>query len=271
MKQDLVIIGGGPGGLVVASVAAQLGLRVTLVEKSGRLGGDCLHSGCVPSKSLIAMSRIAHAARRGAATGLLSAMPDIDFTRAVDHVESVIDRIQLHDDPERFRSYGCDVRFGTASFASDREVVVDDEIIRARRFLVATGSQPSVPPVPGLAEAGYETNETIFQRRELPGELAIIGGGPIGVELAQAFARLGSSVTIIERDAQLLGRMDAAAAGVLGEQLKAEGVRLHLSADIASVRRDGDRRQLQLQDGSTVECDRILVAAGRLPIKDRCS
>ena len=269
MKQDLVVIGGGPGGLVVASVAAQLGLRVMLVEQSGRLGGDCLHSGCVPSKSLIAMSRIAHAARRGAATGLLSAMPGIDFTRAVDHVERVIDRIQLHDDPERFRSYGCDVRFGTASFASDREVVVDGENIRARRFLIATGSQPSIPPVPGLDESGYETNETIFRRRELPGELAIIGGGPIGVELAQAYSRLGSRVTIIERDAQLLGRMDTGAAGVLGEQLKKEGVRLHLSADIAAVRRDGDRRQLQLEDGSTVECDRILVAAGRRPVLEK--
>ena len=146
MKQDLVVIGGGPGGLVVASVAAQLGLRVTLVERSERLGGDCLHSGCVPSKSLIAMSRIAHTARQGVASGLLSAMPDIDFTRAVDHVERVIDRIQLHDDPERFRSYGCDVRFGAATFSNDRAVIVNEEIIRARRFLVATGSQPSVPP-----------------------------------------------------------------------------------------------------------------------------
>ena len=128
-KQDLVVLGGGPGGLVVASVAAQVGLRVTLIEKSDRLGGDCLHSGCVPSKTLIHMARIAHVARRGVASGLLTDMPDIDFSKAIDQVEQVINRIQQHDDPERFRSYGCEVRFGAARFTSPHEVVVDDDII----------------------------------------------------------------------------------------------------------------------------------------------
>ncbi|NNJ95439.1 MAG: FAD-dependent oxidoreductase [Halobacteria archaeon] len=265
MKQDLVVIGGGPGGLVVASVAAQLGLRVTLVEQSDRLGGDCLHTGCVPSKSLIAMSRIAHATRHGVATGLLSSMPDIDFASAIAHVDRVIGKIQLHDDPERFRSYGCDVRFGKAVFTGEREVVVDEEIIRGRRFLIATGSQPSIPPIPGLDEAGYDTNETIFQRRKLPARLAVIGGGPIGVELAQAFARLGSEVTIVEMADQLLGRMDHKAAETLWEVLEAEGVHVRLSAAIASVRRAGDARQIVLESGETVECDRILVAAGRRP------
>ncbi len=265
MKQDLVVIGGGPGGLVVASVAAQLGLRVTLAEQSDRLGGDCLHTGCVPSKSLIAMSRMAHAARQGVANGLLSSMPDIDFASAIAHVDRVIGKIQLHDDPERFRSYGCDVRFGKAVFTSEREVVVDDEIIRGRRFLIATGSQPSIPPIPGLDEAGYDTNETIFQRRNLPARLAVIGGGPIGVELAQAFARLGSEVTIVEMADQLLGRMDNKAAETLWEVLEAEGVHVRLSAAITSVRRAGDARQIVLESGETVECDRILVAAGRRP------
>lgn len=265
MKQDLVVIGGGPGGLVVASVAAQLGLRVTLLEQSDRLGGDCLHTGCVPSKSLIAMSRIAHATRQGVANGLLSSMPDIDFASAIAHVDRVIGKIQLHDDPERFRSYGCDVRFGKAVFTSEREVVVDDEIIRGRRFLIATGSQPSIPPIPGLDEAGYDTNETIFQRRNLPARLAVIGGGPVGVELAQAFARLGSAVTIVEMADQLLGRMDNKAAETLWEVLEAEGVHVRLSAAITSVRRAGDARQIVLESGETVECDRILVAAGRRP------
>ena len=265
MKQDLVVIGGGPGGLVVASVAAQLGLRVTLAEQSGRLGGDCLHTGCVPSKSLIAMSRIAQTARAGAAMGLLSSMPEIDFTRAIGHVERVIAKIQLHDDPERFRGYGCDVRFGKAVFTSENEVVVDDEIIRARRFLVATGSLPAIPPIPGLDEAGYDTNETIFQRRELPTSLAVIGGGPVGLELAQAFSRLGSKVTIIESADRLLGRMDSVAAASLQDVLVAEGIKLHLSASVTAVRRAGDARQLQLESGETVECNRILVATGRRP------
>ncbi|MGB5260669.1 MAG: FAD-dependent oxidoreductase [Gammaproteobacteria bacterium] len=266
MKQDLVVIGGGPGGLVVASVAAQLGLRVTLAEASDRLGGDCLHTGCVPSKSLIAMSRIVHATRHGVATGLLSSMPDIDFASAIAHVDRVIGKIQLHDDPERFRSYGCDVRFGKAEFTTDRAVVVNDEIIRARRFVIATGSQPAIPPVPGLDEAGYETNETIFQRRDLPRRLAVIGGGPVGVELAQAFARLGSEVTIVEMAGQLLGRMDSKVAETLWQVLEAEGVRVRLSAAITAVRRHGDSRQLVLESGETVECDRILVAAGRRPV-----
>ena len=264
-KQDLVIIGGGPGGLVVASVVAQLGLKVTLVEQSGRLGGDCLHTGCVPSKSLIAMARMAQSAREGVACGLLSNMPDISFERAVEHVEGVIAKIQKHDDPERFREYGCDVRFGKAVFINDHEITVGDEIIRGRRFLIATGSTPSIPPIEGLADAGYETNETIFQLRSLPARLAIIGGGPIGVELAQAFARLGSKVTVIEMAERLLGRADAAASTALQAALEAEGITLLLSTGVTAVRRDGDSRQLQLDNDNTVECDRLLVATGRQP------
>jgi len=130
-KQDLVVIGGGPGGLVVASVAAQVGLKVTLIEKSGLLGGDCLHSGCVPSKALIHMARTAHVTRTGVSQGLLSTMPGIDFGKAIDYVNRVIEKIQVHDDPERFRSYGCDVRFGKASFISPHEVTVDGERLPA--------------------------------------------------------------------------------------------------------------------------------------------
>jgi pyruvate/2-oxoglutarate dehydrogenase complex dihydrolipoamide dehydrogenase (E3) component len=181
-KQDLAIIGGGPGGLVVASVAAQLGLRVSLIEKETRLGGDCLHTGCVPSKTLLHLAQVAQTTREGVRDGLLSSMPDIDFGKAIGRVNQVIETIQHHDDPERFRAYGCDVRFGKATFVSPHELAVEGEIIRARRFVVATGSTPAVPPIPGLEEAGYDTNETIFQRRQLPERLAVLGGGPIGVE-----------------------------------------------------------------------------------------
>jgi pyruvate/2-oxoglutarate dehydrogenase complex dihydrolipoamide dehydrogenase (E3) component len=265
-KQDLVIIGGGPGGLVVASVAAQVGLRVTLIEKSERLGGDCLHSGCVPSKTLIHMARIAHLARKGAATGLLTAMPGIDYRRAIDQVEQVIDRIQQHDDPERFRGYGCEVRFGTARFTSPYEVAVGEETISGRRFVIATGSTPAIPPIPLLEQTGFETNETIFRRRVLPEHLAVIGGGPVGVELAQAFSRFGSQVTIIEAADRLLIHEDRQTSLLLQEILEQEGIRITTAAQVAGVRREGDARQVALTDGRTVECDRILIATGRRPV-----
>ena len=265
-KQDLVVIGGGPGGLVVASVAAQLGLRVTLIEKTERLGGDCLHAGCVPSKTFIHMARTAHIARRGAAAGLLSSMPDIDFGKAIDEVERVIDRIQQHDDPERFRGYGCEVRFGPARFISPREVTVGEETITGKRFVIATGSIPAIPPIPLLEQTGFDTNESIFKRRSLPDHLAVIGGGPVGVELAQAFSRFGSQVTIIEAADRLLINEDSQTSTLLRDALEDEGIAVLTAAQVAGVRREGDARQIVLADGRTIECDRILIATGRRPV-----
>jgi pyruvate/2-oxoglutarate dehydrogenase complex dihydrolipoamide dehydrogenase (E3) component len=262
-KRDLVVIGGGPGGLVIASVAAQLGLKVTLAEKSDRLGGDCLHHGCVPSKTLIRSARVAHLMRNGARYGLPACDPEIDLNPIIDRVEAVIADIQQHDDPERFRAYGCDVRFAPARFTAPHEVLIDDEIVTAKRIVIATGSQPAVPPIPGLQEAGYDTNETIFSCRLLPPRLAVIGAGPVGVELAQAFARLGSQVTLIEQSARVLPAADADIAECLAGVLHEEGIRLKTAAEVTHVRRDGDSRQLFLADGSTVECERILVATGR--------
>ena len=265
-RQDLVVIGGGPGGLVVASVAAQAGLKVTLIEKTPLLGGDCLHAGCVPSKALIHMARTAHTARKGVARGLLSAMPDIDFGKAIDHVNRVRETIQLHDDPERFRSYGCDVIFGTAQFTGKHEITVNDQTVTGKRFVIATGSMPSVPPIPLLEQAGFDTNETIFTRRNLPDHLAIIGGGPIGVELAQAFSRLGSRVTIIEMADRLLINEDEAISRQLQAALEEEGIEIITAAQVAGIHREGDARQLRLSSHTTVDCDRILVATGRQPV-----
>jgi pyruvate/2-oxoglutarate dehydrogenase complex dihydrolipoamide dehydrogenase (E3) component len=265
-RRDLVVIGGGPGGLVVASVASQLGLKVTLVEKSDRLGGDCLHSGCVPSKTLIRTARVAHLMRTASRYGLPDCEPAVDMGAVMDRVSSVIADIQVHDDPERFRGYGCDVVFGAARFTGPDEIQVGDELIRGRRFVIATGSRPVIPPIPGLDEAGYETSDTLFHRRDLPRHLAVIGGGPIGLELAQAFARLGSRVSIVEQADQLLPAADADIAGCLAKVLAAEGLALHTGTQVTAARRDGDSRQLQLGDGNTIECDRILVATGRQPV-----
>jgi pyruvate/2-oxoglutarate dehydrogenase complex dihydrolipoamide dehydrogenase (E3) component len=262
---DVAVIGGGPGGLVVASVAAQSGLRVCLVEQQPLLGGDCLHGGCVPSKALLHLAQVVQSARQGVQVGLLERMPAIDFARAIDRVQAIIAEIQPFDDPERFRGYGCVVRFGKATFLGPDRIAVGDDVIRARRFVIATGSYPFIPPLPGLEEAGYDTNETIFTRRALPATLAILGGGPVGVELAQAFARFGSQVTLIEAAERILPGMDPAPVAALAGRLEAEGVRLLTGKPVQSVRRDGDSRQLSLVDGGSVECERILVAAGRRP------
>lgn len=265
-KRDLVVIGGGPGGLVVASVAAQAGLKVTLVEKTDRLGGDCLHTGCVPSKALIHAAHTAHAARTGAREGLLSMMPGIDFEQAIVQVEQAIAKIQAYDDPERFRGYGCDVRFGRAKFVSPDSISIGDEIIRGRRFVIATGSRPALPPIPLLEQAGFETSDSIFKRRDRPGHLTVIGGGPIGVELAQAFARLGSRVSIIEAADRLLPAHDPQVSAALQQALESEGLHVTTGAMVAGIHREGDIRQLRLSDDSTLETDRILVATGRRPV-----
>lgn len=250
---------------MVASVIAQLGLKVTLVEKAEHLGGDCLHSGCVPSKTLIHSARVAHLMRHADRFGLPASDPDIEFGKVMDRVNEVIAHIQQHDDPERFRQYGCDVRFGEARFLSSHEVAIGDKTLRGRKFVIATGSYPAIPPIPGLAESGYLTNETVFHQRQLPKTLAIIGGGPIGVELAQAFARLGSQVTIIEQAPNLLPQDDPDVSQVLGEVLQKEGVVLMLSTQISAVRREGDMRQISLADGRTIDCEQVLVATGRRP------
>jgi pyruvate/2-oxoglutarate dehydrogenase complex dihydrolipoamide dehydrogenase (E3) component len=183
----------------------------------------------------------------------------------IDRVNAVIEDIQRHDDPERFRGYGCEVIFDSARFTGPNEIRVGDRLIRGRRFVIATGSRPAIPPIPGLEETGFETNETLFKRRRLPRHLAVIGGGPIGMELGQAFARLGSRVSIVEQADRVLPATDADIAGCLGEALAAEGLALHTGRQVSTTRRDGDSRQLQLDDGSTIECDRILVATGRRP------
>lgn len=261
--RDLVIIGGGAGGLVVASVAGQLGLRVTLIEKAAKLGGDCLHYGCVPSKTLIHAARVAALMRRGPDFGLPACETDVDMGSVSDHVQAVIERIQLHDDPERFRGYGCEVIFGAATFVDSRRVQVNDQLIPGRRFVIATGSQPFVPPIEGLEETGYLTNEDLFSMRDLPARLLVLGGGPVGLEMAQAFARLGSDVTVVERLPQLLPQEDSEVANALQAQLESEGLVVHTSTAVERVSREGKETRVACSNGLTLTSDALLVAVGR--------
>lgn len=265
-RRDLVILGGGAGGLVVASVAAQLGLKVTLVEKADKLGGDCLHYGCVPSKTLIHAARVASLMRRGPEFGLPACEVDVDLGKIADHVQSVIERIQEHDDPERFRSYGCEVVFGAASFIDSHRVQVNDEVIHGRRFVIATGSQPFIPPIEGLEKAGYLTNEDLFSLRDLPARLVVLGGGPVGLEMAQAFARLGSRVTVVERLPHLLPQEDPEVADALQAQLESEGMVILSTTTVERVSREGNTTQVGCSDGRVIETDALLVAVGRRPV-----
>lgn len=265
-KRDLVIVGGGAGGLVVASVASQLGLKVTLIEKEARLGGDCLHYGCVPSKTLIHAGKVAALMRRGPEFGLPACEPQVDLGKVADHVQAVIDHIQEHDDPERFRGYGCEVIFGKAEFVDPHRVRVNGVVISSGRFVIATGSRPFVPPIEGLEDTGYLTNEDLFSLRELPPRLLVLGGGPVGLEMAQAFAHLGSKVTVVERLPHLLPQEDAEVSDALKNHLVTEGLDIHISTNVERVFRDGTDTVVASSDGPQFAADALLVAVGRRPV-----
>jgi pyruvate/2-oxoglutarate dehydrogenase complex dihydrolipoamide dehydrogenase (E3) component len=221
---DLCIIGAGSGGLSIAAGAVQMGAKVVLIE-GHKMGGDCLNYGCVPSKALIAAAKQAHALGHGAGFGIADVVPAVDFAAVKDHVARVIATIAPVDSQERFEGLGVHVIRDWGRFISKTEVQAGDTVITARRFVVATGSRPLIPPIPGIETVPVHTNETIFDLRDRPDHLVIIGGGPIGMELAQAHRRLGSAVTVIE-GARALGRDDPDLAAILLDRLRAEGVRI---------------------------------------------
>jgi pyruvate/2-oxoglutarate dehydrogenase complex dihydrolipoamide dehydrogenase (E3) component len=269
-RQDLVVIGGGAGGLVVASGAAQLGLKVTLIEKEPRLGGDCLHYGCVPSKSLIHAARVASLQRRGAEFGLASFDTVADLGKVNGYVQRVIAHIQQHDDPERLRAYGCNVIFGAPRFVDAHTLAINGQTLRGRRFVIATGSRPAIPAIEGLADTGYITHLDLFSLTALPPRLAVLGGGPIGIELAQAMARLGSRVTLVELAGQILAREDPEIVALLRARLEAEGVTIHTNTAIRRVTRDGGTKRVEGRHAHderpfSLVVDEILVATGRRP------
>lgn len=260
IETDICVIGAGSGGLSVAAGAVQMGARVVLIE-AGEMGGDCLNAGCVPSKALIAAAKTAEAQRRGF-RGIAPVAPQVDFGAVMDHVAAVIAQIAPVDSQDRFEGLGCTVIRAFARFTSPREVVAGDTTVRARRFVIATGSRPFVPPIQGVDTVPYLTNETIFDLRERPGHLVIIGGGPIGIEMAQAHRRLGCEVTVIE-GAKVLGRDDPEHAAVVLTALADEGVRLIEGQPVVRLSGQPGSVEVTLGDGTSVRGTHLLMAVGR--------
>lgn len=260
VETDICVIGAGSGGLSVAAGAVQMGARVVLIE-AGEMGGDCLNAGCVPSKALIAAARAAEAQRHGF-RGVPPVAPQVDFGAVKDHVAAVIAQIAPVDGQDRFEGLGCTVIRAFARFTGPREVVAGDTTVRARRFVIATGSRPFVPPIQGVDTVPYLTNETIFDLRERPGHLVIIGGGPIGIEMAQAHRRLGCEVTVIE-GAKVLGREDPDLAAAVLQALADEGVRLIEGQPVVRLSGQPGAVEVTLGDGTSVRGTHLLMAVGR--------
>lgn len=268
-RYNLVVIGAGTAGLVTAAGAAGLGAKVALVER-GLMGGDCLNFGCVPSKALIAAGRAATATSGAPELGVRGGRAAIDFTVVMERMRAVRAQLSDHDSAHRFRALGVDVFFGAARFVASDAIAVGDARLRFRRAAIATGSRPIAPPIPGLDSAGYLTNETVFALTTLPRRLAIIGGGPIGCELALAFCRFGARVTILEAAPRILGHEDPDAAALIEQTLTNANVRIIAGCAIGSVAAGPAGKTLFLKRAGAaapeeIIADEILVAAGRVP------
>jgi pyruvate/2-oxoglutarate dehydrogenase complex dihydrolipoamide dehydrogenase (E3) component len=267
-RYHLVVIGAGTAGLVTAAGAAGLGAKVALVEKH-LMGGDCLNVGCVPSKALLRAAHAVHQVQHAKEFGVLvSGEPTVDFAGVMERVRRVRSGISHHDSAQRFRDLGVDVFLGEAKFTTADTVAVGGQMLRFKNAVITTGARAAVPEIPGLKEAGFLTNETVFNLTELPRRLVVLGGGPIGCELAQAFQRLGSQVTLLQRHTRLLPHDDEAAAAIVQAALLLAGVQVVPEATVQQVERtDTGKRLTYLHAGKTssVEADAILVATGRQP------
>ncbi len=261
VKTDILVIGAGSGGLSVAAGASQMGADVILLE-GHKMGGDCLNFGCVPSKALIASGKAAYGQAHSSALGVADVVPQVDYAAAKDHVRGVIAQIEPMDSQERFEGFGVRVIREFGHFVSPTQVQAGDTLITARRVVIATGSSPLVPPIPGLDQVPYYTNETIFDLRDKPEHLLIIGGGPIGMEMAQAHIRLGSKVTVIE-GMQALGKDDPEAAAIVLDSLKAEGAEIHEQAMVAQIRGVEAKVEVVTEAGEIFSGSHLLLAAGR--------
>ena len=261
---DIMIIGGGSGGLTAARTARALGAHVLLVDKE-RVGGDCLRYGCVPSKSLIHVAKVAQQAREAAALGLVTGNVDVDMARVSAYVQGVIERVEKN---ERVYSEGVTVKFGRVAFVSAHELELNGERIGSRNTIIASGSRPVVPQIEGLAETGFLTNEDVFDLARLPASMIVVGGGPVGVELGQALRRLGAQVTIIQGTACILPREDTEVSQAVADALKSEGVEIVTNARFVRASREGNRKIVTAKRGDDLllfEAEEVVLALGRQP------
>lgn len=269
-EYDLGVLGGGSAGLTVTAGAAQLGAKTILIEKESELGGDCLHYGCVPSKTLIKTAHVYHLMKNGEKFGLPRIDPPaVDYRDVVKRIKSVIDVIQKHDSVERFCNLGALVKMGEPTFVDEHSVTLNGKTISAKNWVVATGSSPSIPPIEGLDDTPYITNKEIFYMDRLPGSMIVLGAGPIAMEMAQSFCRLGSKVTIIQRSGQVLSKEDRDMADWVMEVLKEEGVTFYLNSTVVGTRDLGREREVVIKTGGdetvSLRAETILVAMGRDP------
>jgi len=265
---DIGILGGGSAGLTVASGAAQFGAKTLLIEKDNELGGDCLHFGCVPSKTLIRTAHIYHLMNNAKKYGLPDAgLKPVDFNAVSKRIQSVISTIQVHDSKERFCTLGARVEFGKAQFVDEHAVRLNDDLYSAKKWVIATGSSPFIPPIEGIDKTPHITNRELFSLRSLPKSMITIGGGPIAIEMAQAFNRLGTKVTVIELANQILGAEDKDMAEHLMNILSSEGITFHLGSLPLSTKDQGEEKEVIIKnaEGTTVSlrAETILVAVGR--------
>lgn len=269
-RYNLVVIGGGTAGLVTAIAAAGLGAKVAMIERH-MLGGDCLNMGCVPSKALIRAARAAADARRGSEFGVQVAEPVVDFGAVMDRMRRLRAHIAENDSAKRFSEAGVDVYIGEGRFIDGQSISVSGQTLGFKKAVIATGARAFVPPIPGLHEVGFLTNETVFSLTELPRRLAVVGAGAIGCELAQTFARFGTEVTLVELADRIMPREDADASRVVAASLERDGVTIHVGAKLAEVKGNPDHHLLILEVGEHTEAlpvDHILVAIGRAPNVD---
>lgn len=263
-EYDIVVIGAGAAGLVSAYIAAALKAKVLLIEKH-RMGGDCLYTGCVPSKALIRSGHVAQLFRRGNEFGLQSVAPQVDFSRVFTRIHNIIAKIEPNDSVERYTGLGVECLKGVAKIADPFRVHVDAKIITTRNIIVATGATPVLPEIPGLRDVPHYTSENLWQMNWVPKKLLVMGGGPIGCELGQAFARLGVETTLVEQGPTILRREDPDVADLVARRFKSEGLNLICGSSVAHFERSGSGGRAQLSDGMTVEFDAVIVALGRKP------
>jgi len=267
---DIGVIGGGSGGLTVTAGAAQFGAKTLLVEKENELGGDCLHFGCVPSKTLIRTAHVYHFMKNSKTYGLPPVdLQPVDYREIRKRIQSVISTIQKHDSEERFCSLGAQVELGSPTFSDDHSIRLNGKTYSAKHWVIATGSSPGIPPIEGLDKTPYITNKEIFSLDHLPKSMIILGAGPIAIEMAQSFSRLGTQLVVIQRSGQILSKEDKDMADAVMNVLSSEGVIFHLNASIIRARSSGSEREVLIKDENGKEvgirAEKLLVAMGRTP------